>query len=164
MRRTKKQRLKYLLRRGLRIVRRSVTHWRRSVTYRARRLKRLLFTSPAETRFIRLMGGKVIVFEWIRLPYGQHFPLTIVLSMGRIMRREHVKREVPAGYYCIDFGNDVGRGIEVDGREYHMDVIKEQKRDEALYGMGWRILHIRADELWRSPAVVQRKAIDYLCK
>ncbi len=92
------------------------------------------------------------------------FPLVIVLRRPRLFRREYVKREVRVGKYWVDFGNDIKRAIEVDGKAYHMDIIKDQERDEYIQSLGWSVLRIRADELLREPERVRRRVISYLLK
>ena len=137
-------------------------HYRivRSQVWRARRM---LFMSPAEARFIEMMGGRVLVVEWFVSPLNNNYPLTIVLSMGKLLRREKVRREVRVGKCFIDFGNDIRRGIEIDGRDYHQDVLKEQARNEYVAEYGWRLLHIQAGDMYRSPDYVKRKVIAFLC-
>lgn len=145
-------------------------YWRRSVRfyYRARSWywvhKRLLFPSPAELRFIEIMGGKVYTNERIRHPQSG-FPFAVVLSLGTILKREKICREVRAGKCRIDFGctnKYYKKGIEIDGRNFHQDIIKELERDEYVKQFGWQLLHIQAAELWRNPAKVQRRVIAYL--
>lgn len=85
------------------------------------------------------------------------FPFVIVLSLGPLLRHERVKREVRVGKYFIDFGNDIKRGIEIDGMKYHQDILKEQSRDQYLFGHDWLILHIRAHRLWSEPDVAKRE-------
>lgn len=127
----------------------------------------MLFISPAEIRFIRLMGGTVIVLDHIHAPYGNKFPLAVVVSLGRILKREHVKREVRVGKHFIDFGvehKSFKRGIEIDGRNFHQDVLKELERDEYVGEYGWRLLHIQAADLYRNPNFVQRRVLEFLSK
>lgn len=128
--------------------------------------KRLLFPSPAELRFIQIMGGKVLVINRLRHPRS-NFPMAFVLSLGTILKRENVAREVRAGKCFIDFGADTKyykKGIEIDGRNWHMDVVKEIERDEYVAQFGWRLLHIQAADLYRNSAIVQRRVIDFLKK
>lgn len=105
-----------------------------------------------------------MTLDWVRSPYNNDFPLAIVLSLGKIMKREKVKREVRVGKCFIDFGNDIKRGIEIDGRDWHMDVLKEQERDEYVAQYGWHLLHIQAAEVYRTPDYVQRKVLAFLTK
>lgn len=129
--------------------------WRRS---------RILFPSPAEVRFVEIMGGRVLTIKRIkRKPNG--FYLTFFVSMGRTLRREMVEREVQVGAYYVDFGFITGAGqqaIEIDGQDFHMDVVKEQERDEYLARYGWRVLHIQAVDLYRNPENVKRRVVDFL--
>jgi very-short-patch-repair endonuclease len=131
-----------------------------------RRFRRLIFPSPAELEFIRIFGGKYKSSKRIRDP-KTGFPLTIVYSMGKILKRELIKREVRAGAMWIDFGaltNYFNRGIEIDGRAYHRDILKEQERDEYVAQYGWSLLHIEAGEVYRNPNFVQRKVLEFLAR
>lgn len=125
------------------------------------RLNRLLFPSPAELRLVEIMGGKVIRFKGIRHP-DTGFPFAIIFSMGNIFKEEKFRREVRAGRYFIDFGNDIFWGIEVDGAEYHRDVVAAFDRDAYIYDRGWRVKHIPAVRLWLEPDVVQRDVLKFL--
>jgi len=125
------------------------------------RLNRLLFPSPAELRLIEIMGGKYWKIEWLKHPRTK-FRFAIVLSLGKFLRDEKFGREVRVGKYYIDFGNDVLMGIEVDGAEYHRDVVAAFDRDSYLYQRNWRVMHIMAVRLWNEPAVVQREVLKFL--
>jgi hypothetical protein len=126
--------------------------------YRARyrRGMRMIFPSPAEMRFIEIMNGRYTSLQFIKHP-RTHFPLTIVWTLGPLLHGEHVRREVRVGKYFIDFGNDIKRGIEIDGMKFHQDILKEQSRDQYLFDMDWLILHIRAHRLWSEPDVAKRE-------
>lgn len=122
-----------------------------------RRGRRIVFMSPAEAQFIRVMGGYCLSIGVVRDPRTK-FSLVIVLSMGRVLRSQNVKREVRVAGYYIDFGNDIKRGIEIDGGAYHMDVVRDQRRDEVLASCGWLVLHIQAPAVSRYPDRVRRTA------
>lgn len=124
---------------------------------------RLLFPSPAEIRFIELLGGKVLTFDRFR-HHKTDFPFAIVVSLGRLLRSENMKREVRVGGMYIDFGNDLNWGIEVDGRAYHKDIVVQQERDEYFENWGWRVLHIDATDLYRQPDKVQQQVMEFLTK
>jgi very-short-patch-repair endonuclease len=124
------------------------------------RTKRLLFPSPAELKFITLMGGKVWRVNKLCWPGG--YPFAIVLSKGKFLREEKVRREVRVGKYFLDFGNDLMYGLEIDGHHWHLDVVAEFDRDIYLYNYGWKVLHIPAIWLWNSPNKVQRKVLNFL--
>lgn len=131
-------------------------------TWRKRR--RLLFPSPAEVELIRIMGGRYITFSWIKDPQTS-FPMTLVLDLGTALKRESIRREVRAGAMFIDFatvGLTYKKGIEVDGRAFHMDIVKEQERDEYVGQFGWHLLHINAGEIYREPNRVQRRILNFL--
>lgn len=148
--------------------------------YKARakwfRWNRLLFPSAAEVRFIEIMGGKILSFHGIKHPETKQ-PLRIVFSLGKALKNEKFEREVRAGRYWLDFGNDILWCIEIDGKKYHRDVVKEQDRDDYLMGfchkrckdpcykhsnLGYRVKHIPAIRLWLEPAVVQSEVLRFL--
>lgn len=137
--------------------------YKKRAAYRKR--MRLLFPSPAEVRFIQLMGGHCTTIKFLR--YGpNHFPLVLVWSLGKVLERERIQREVRAGAMFIDFGVVTPyykRGIEIDGRDFHRDVIKERERDVyvANHG-GWKLLHVQADILYREPYRVQNAVLEWL--
>lgn len=127
------------------------------------RYNRIIFPSPAEMRFIEIMGGKVFRIEKIR-HRSTKFPMTIVLSMGSVLKDECFQREVRVGKYFIDFGNDVLYGFEIDGRQWHRDVVKEFEREIYFHDRGWRVKHIDAVKLYNAPDQVQREVLAYLYK
>lgn len=136
----------------------------------------MLFPSPAELKLIEIMGGKIVTINWLRHP-NTDFPLAFVWSLGRALSSQHFNREVRSGKYYIDFGNDILWGIEVDGKNWHRDIVREYDRGEYLTGfcnkqcprhcnkhgnLGWRIKHIPAVRLWAEPAVVQVDLLRFL--
>ena len=135
-----------------------------STFYRRRskwwRDNRMLFPSPAEVRFIQIMGGRVVIIERIKHPKTK-FPMVIVLSLGKILTRENFKREVRVGSKLCDFGNDLKTAIEIDGRYFH-DIIEQVERDEYFTNYGWRVLHIEASKLWREPSKIQQMVLEFL--
>ena len=55
--------------------------------------------------------------------------------------------QYPVLNYFLDFGNPYLKiGVELDGREYHLDVDKDRRRDERLYDEGWKIFRIKGSE------------------
>lgn len=128
---------------------------------RIRRVRRLIYMSPAEARFVQLMGGKVITFEKLKPP-GLQFPPVLVWSLGRHLKDEHFKREVRIGKYFVDFGNDVGRVIEIDGDAYHMDVLADLERDGYLQERGQTIMRIPAHRIYRDGNRVQRDVLKFI--
>lgn len=121
----------------------------------------MLFPSPAELKLIEIMGGKFLKINKLKHP-KTHFPFAIVLSMGKVLETEKFKREVRIGKYFVDFGNDIAWAIEVDGKNFHRDVVAEFDRDSYIYQRGWRIWHIDAVRLWNSPDLVQREVLKFL--
>lgn len=130
------------------------------------RRNRLLFPSPAELQFVRIMGGRVITIDHIKHP-DTGFPLAIITSMGTALRREYVRREVRVGAMYVDFAFITPydkKAVEIDGKDFHMDVVREQERDDYLRDRGWRVLHIRAADLYANPDLIQRRVIDFLAR
>lgn len=107
------------------------------------------------------MGGRVITFPFIKA-HGTGFHLAIVLTVGKLLRHEHVGREIRVGKYYIDFGNDICRGIEIDGKDFHMDIVKETERDTYCKRYGWRLLHIQAIDIYQKPDVIYRRVQKFL--
>jgi hypothetical protein len=135
--------------------------------YRARsrfyQRQRLLFPSPAEIRFIRLMGGHVVIVPFLK-HYKTGFPMARILTLGKLLKTEQMAREVRVGSKYVDFGNDVRRGIEVDGRKYHTDIVEQIQRDEYFQKYDWHVLHIDATELYQNPKKVKRAVIAFLTR
>lgn len=134
-----------------RLKRRRAQYWR---------LMRLLFSSPAELRLIELMGGKIWRVGW---PRRNGFGLAFVVNRGKLFRQEKVRREVfVGGRYFVDFCNDVGRVIEVDGKQH--DIVSDFDRDAYLYSRGFQVLRIPAIDLYNNSAKTQRRVIAFLTK
>ena len=137
----------------------------KSKYYRTRsawwRLNRLLFPSPAELKLIEIMGGKITRLEWLK-HHQTKFCFAIVWSLGNAFKAENFEREKRVGKYFLDFGNDILWGVEVDGKAYHRDVVKQFDRDSYMYQRGWRVMHINAIRLWNEPAKVQSELLKFL--
>jgi very-short-patch-repair endonuclease len=135
--------------------------------WRYRKLKHIVFMSPAEVRFVELMGGKVYTNNRLKV---NGFPFAIVISMGKILRREHFKREVRYGKYFVDFSNDLNRIIEIDGSQYHRDVVADMDREIYIKEMCRRIDRNREARIMRIPAFrlgldpqrVQQNTIEFI--
>jgi very-short-patch-repair endonuclease len=131
-----------------------------------RRTNRIFFPSPAEVKFVMIMGGKNVTFKRIR-HVRTKYPLVIFVSMGRVLRRENVQRETRIGGRFADFTFETPyskKVIEIDGKSFHDDILKEQERDEYLRKYGWSVLHVRAIDLWRRPDFVRKKVREFLAK
>jgi very-short-patch-repair endonuclease len=113
------------------------------------------------------MGGRVLEIKWLR-HYKTRYPLAFVVTLGRVLKRELCCREVRVGGRYVDFAFDDTygrkRAIEIDGDAFHRDIVKEQDRDDYLAKYGWIVLHIPAVDLYRSPSLVQRRALKFLAK
>ena len=107
------------------------------------------------------MGGHCLRIPFIKDP-RTGFCLSYIITMGKYLNTELVKREVRVGKLWVDFGNDICRGIEIDGQEYHGDIIKQQERDDYFNDFGWQVLHIKAIDLWQQPEKTKHKVIAFL--
>lgn len=139
-------------------VRYLINDWRRKM--------RVLFPSPAEIKFIRMFGGIVITIPFIKYP-KTGFPLAIILTIGYRLRRENIQREVRVGAMYIDFASIdrfSKKAIEIDGRNFHRDIVREQRRDDYLYRRGWIVLHIQASDLYRNPKETKKRVMKFLAK
>lgn len=134
-----------------------------------RRLRRMWFPSPAEAQFVRVMRGHVLTVPFIK-SRRTGFPLAIVWR-GKILKGELIEREVWVGgssggrRYCLDFATrDAAyrKALEIDGSDWHRDVLREQERDEYLRAHGWQVMHIKARRLWREPRVVYVETLRHL--
>ena len=113
-------------------------------------------------KLITLMGGKVLKINGFKV---DGFPFTIVYKRPPLFKREHIKREVRCGKYYADFANDVGWAIEVDGQDYHMDVLADLEREGYFIERGWRQpLRIQAFRLYNDKQNVQKEVLSYLIK
>jgi very-short-patch-repair endonuclease len=111
-------------------------------------------------RLIEIMGGHVWRVKWFK-DFYTGFPFAVVVSRGKLFRKEHVRREVRIGRYYADFSNDIKRSIEVDGAAYH-DVIKDQERNEYIKSAGYKTLHIPAKDIYNRPLLVRSKVREFL--
>ena len=120
----------------------------RSQLYRA---KRLIFASPAEMKFIEIMGGRVI-----KLPLNSYY----VLWCGWTLARHFIQREKRYGRVWCDFGNRT-HVIEIDGAAYHNPVVDRQ-RDEYLDRIGVDVLRIDATDIYNRPEWVRNEVRAFL--
>lgn len=145
----------------------NVAALKQSIWYKKKafwRNARILFPSPAEIHFVRLMGGRAITIDFIRYP-RTCFPLTFIYSRGRFLARNFMQREVRVGGFYVDFAfvdPYTKKAVEIDGSDYHKDHVKEHERDLYLQARGWRVMHIAAMDLYRQPGRVQQKVFSFL--
>jgi len=131
-----------------------------------RRKLRLRYPSPAEVRFVRIMGGWSLPVPFIR-SIRTGFPLTW-LWMGRVLKSELIEREVRIGPFFADFATPNAayhKVIEIDGQAFHtsrMDVVRDQEREDYLRERGWQIYRIKAKRLWREPVRVRADVLRFL--
>lgn len=107
---------------------------------------------------MEILGGKALTVHAVR-DKKTGLPLTIILSRGPVLRREHFRR---TGDRLILFSNDIKWALAVQGREYERDVVAAYERDEKLREAGWRIKYIKADWLWNKPDLVKRDVLQFL--
>lgn len=127
-------------------------------------MRRIIYMSPAEARFVILMGGKVLTSK--RFKHRKNgFPVTIVLSLGKYLKSENFKREVRYGRFTTDFANDIDRIIEIDSRRWH-DVVADYDRDLYIkdYCPEARILRVTTDDLKRNPKKVKAAVVKFISR
>jgi len=113
-----------------------------------RRRMRLLFPSPLEVRFARILHGHTLTIPFIR-SIKTGFPLTFIWR-GKLLKRELMQREVRAGKCFIDYAVVTPyykRGIELIGKRWHGDVIAEQERHDYLVAQGWQLMYLTHKQL-----------------
>jgi hypothetical protein len=58
--------------------------------------------------------------------------------------------QYPVENYFLDFGNPYYKiALELDGKEYHKDKIKDDVRDSRLIELGWTIYRVTGTEMYR---------------
>jgi very-short-patch-repair endonuclease len=107
--------------------------------------------SPAEARFVQLMGGTVKTTTRIKAR-DTGFPLTYYWNLGRRLKAEGFRREVRYGPYFVDFANDLNRIIEIDGSQYHMDVVADMDREIYIRELCYKWHPNREARILRVPA------------
>ena len=123
------------------------------------------YPSPAELKFIEIMGGRVYTIGFLKHPKTK-FPRAIIF-MGSYLNSEFIEREFRVGAMYIDFAFVTPwykKGIEIDGKNFHRDIVREQNRDDYLASYGWSIMHIVAEDLYRQPAKVRARVEKFLAK
>jgi very-short-patch-repair endonuclease len=62
------------------------------------------------------------------------------------------------GWVIVDLAHPkLKLALEGDGFQYHMDVVREQERNEALEKRGWTVRHYRYQRLRYQPGQVRRE-------
>src|SRR5579875_2149015 len=70
-------------------------------------------------------------------------------------------REYPVGRCLIDFAQpDLKIAIEGDGEAYHMDVLRDERRDSFLRSHGGYVLRFRYNKLHNHPAEVRKTILE----
>lgn len=58
--------------------------------------------------------------------------------------------QYPVGKYFIDFADPIKKiGIEVDGKEFHQDIEKDEFHQSELEKLGWEIIRITGDKTFK---------------
>jgi very-short-patch-repair endonuclease len=102
------------------------------------------------------MAYPVILAEYYRRKRLRH-PEPTVIMLVEIMGvewwiRHGFFREYRVGRWYIDLANPkLQLAIEGDGKQYHMDIVREHDRDQALQRKGWRVCHFRYEDLKYHP-------------
>lgn len=59
--------------------------------------------------------------------------------------------QFPVGKYFIDFADPIKKiAIEVDGKEWHKDKLKDKLRDSNLNKMGWQVIRIQGRDTFKT--------------
>lgn len=93
-------------------------------------------------------------------PYSRDFDWAFVFSpieeitwqVIRSFGKVPMYPQYPVGKYFVDFGNPVIKvAIECDGKEWHTDKEKDDKRDLELLKLGWTVYRISGAHCFKSP-------------
>lgn len=108
-----------------------------------------------------------MAYPWILAEYYRRQrlrnPEPTVVMLVEIMGvawwiRHGFYREYRAGRRFIDLANPVLKlAVEGDGERWHMDVVKEQQRNDELGRLGWQVVHFRYDKLKYKPELVRQE-------
>ncbi len=111
-----------------------------SVQYEWQRIRRVLWPSRYDHAAYMLIG--IVGRYWLLLTGW---------------KREY-RMMTDTGYIIIDLAHPrLKLALEADGEKWHMDIVKEQRRDEALVGKGWSVKHFRYPKLKNEPRKVRRE-------
>ncbi len=114
-----------------------------------------LYPKPLETRLITVLGGTVLTVGAFRHK-KTGYPLSLVLSRGRLLRSERFRRSVRVDDGgTLELANDIKWAITIRGSEYYRDVVAAYERDELLKEQGWRIRYISMRDLGERPGQVR---------
>lgn len=108
--------------------------------------------SPAEVRLLHALGGTTVTVGWLR-DTETRVPVTLVVSRGRLLRREGFKRHVPVGSAVLTFANKHGLAIALRGTTYEHDILTFMEQDEHLQSLGWRVCYVPTTLLGNSHEV-----------
>jgi hypothetical protein len=116
--------------------------------------RRLWRAQPAEILLLEILGGRAFMLPCETSP-KHPLPLLFVWWMPRIFRREKVRHAVWVGRRRVSFGNDICRGILIDGAAYQRDILLQLELDDFFQKRDWRVLHIVGSSLQRDPRAVR---------
>lgn len=117
-----------------------------------------LYPKATEIKLIEIMGGKTLTLDFI-VSRKNGRPLTLILSRGSTLRREHFRR---TGDSLILFSNDLKWALALQGRDYERDVVAAYERDTELRAEGWHIMYIPVNWLRDDPAKVRHAVTGFL--
>lgn len=118
---------------------------------------RELFPRPAEVQLIQNLGGTVLVIGSIR---NGGRPLTLILSLGRLLRSEGFKlRDVDGTSMFI---NDIGMGLAIQPDGYSRDIVKEIEFDEQLKNQSLHVKWIPQQWLDKRPKAVRQMVASFI--
>lgn len=119
---------------------------------------------------IRLMKTRIKLSRWRRLLLPKQYDHTSWLLMEVVGRwwlllhgwkREHkvyVWKGSKARLVIIDLAHPKLKiALEADGAAYHMDVVRDMERGEALARQGWTVRHFRYQRIKQEPRKVRRE-------
>lgn len=118
-----------------------------------------LYRRPEQVRLLHILGATTLTLGFVRHK-NTNFPLTIILSRGRLLRREHFK--AISNNSTILLANDIRWAIALQGRNYENDVVSAYEYDEKLKEMGWVVRYIPERWLWQNPFKVRAEVTRFL--
>lgn len=118
-------------------------------------------------RFYKQYEDEIIAkpYRWfISYPVDWRSILTpIELRVWEVIRytgRVIMYPQYPVLNYFVDFGNPSMKiAIEADGKDFHKDIEKDQKRDRELLSAGWRVFRISGSKINYMPERLDRAVV-----
>lgn len=113
-----------------------------------------LFMTPAEVRLLHILGGSTVTLGFLR-DRETSLPVTLIVSRGRLLRREGFKRRVMVAGQMLSFANARGLAITLL-QGYENDVLAYMEQSEQLAEAGWRVCYVPTSLLRDSKAVYKQ--------